>query len=179
MFYSDFTFNNAGRLDADATDQTQQNMQNTRFANYMLSNYNQNDILSSSYIEFESKHLTSITGNPTGPGIGPDVIDANSDLTMNFVIERPFERVDLFPRPFLTVPYLGRGSCDPDIETRMMHGERLFQKKSDSTVMDKCFTQYSAMIPVSDSDPNTNRVEETALDGWVRGGARTRDFVNA
>ena len=176
MYWSEYVFNNSGRLDSDETDQTQQSMQNSRLANYVLSNFVQDNILSAAYIDFESKNLTLITGNPTGPGIGPDVIDADSELSMNFVIERPFEKIDLFPRPFLTVPYLGRGSCDCDLESRMRTGESFLDKKSVATIMDKNFTEYAVMPPVSDSDPNENRIEEQALNGWTRGGARTRDY---
>ena len=143
----------------------------------MLSNYVNEDILSSSYIDFESRNLTMTTGNPVGPGIGGDVIDTNSDLTMNFVIERPFEKLDLHPRPFLTIPYLGRGSCDPDIQSKMMHGEYFFDKKSVNTIMDKSFMHQYTPLPVNDNEPNENMLEEAALNGWVRGGSRTRDFT--
>ena len=175
--WSSYEFHHTGRLDSDETDKTQQNMQNTKFANYMLSNYVSENILSPSYIDFESRNLLMTTGNPTGPGISGDVIDVNSELTMNYVIERPFQKLDLNPRPFLTIPYLGRGSCDPDTETKIKQGEYFFDKKSVNTIMDKNFTNRSISFPVSDSEPNENMLEEAALNGWVRGGSRTRDFT--
>ena len=36
----------------------------------------------------------------------------------------------------MTVPYLGRGSCDPTIESQLLQGETVRGKKSVSTVME-------------------------------------------
>ena len=170
-----FEFHNGGRLDASDADQTQKTQQSARFANYMLTNYRREDILSSEYIDFESRQLTMLTGNPVGPGIGGDVVDKHSDLAMNFVIERPFEKLDLRPRTFLTVPYLGRGSCDPTVENKLRFGEYFFDKKSVNTIMEQNFAERGMRQPL-DGSAQENQLEEAALDGWARGGARTRDL---
>lgn len=169
MFWSEYVFNNAADLSSDATDQTANSLQNTRLANHLLYNNfkDQNlNILSSAYIDFESKHLTMITGNPCGPGIGGDVIERNNDLTLSGVVrERSREKLELCPRPYLTVPYLGRGSCDVDLESEMMQGKTDYVgKKSTNTVMNKSFTEYSLM-PALENEPNENVIEAFSLGG--------------
>lgn len=169
MFWSEYVFNNSTDLSSDAADQTANALQNTRLANHLLYNNfkDQNlNILSSSYIDFESKNLTMTTGNPCGPGLGGDVIDASSDLAMTGVVkERSREKLDLFPRPYVTVPYLGRGSCNVDVESDILHGKMDYVgKKSANTVMSQPFSEYSLM-PALESDPNENVVESFALGG--------------
>ena len=169
MFWSEYVFNNSSDLSSDATDQTANALQNTRLANHLLYNNfkDQNlNILSTSYIDFESKNLTMITGNPCGPGLGGDVIDTNNDLTMTGVVkERSREKLDLYPRPYVTVPYLGRGSCNVDVESDILHGKADFVgKKSANTIMSQPFSEYSLM-PALESEPNENVVESFALGG--------------
>ena len=81
-------------------------------------------------------------------------------------------------RPFLTVPYLGRGSVDPVLELQIKEGEPMGEKKSVSTIMSQSFMGYTLYPTDSNMEErvsNTkNTVEESAMNGWVRGGAGTR-----
>ena len=80
---------------------------------------------------------------------------------------------------FLTIPYLGRGSCDTDAESQLLQGENITDKKSISTVMDKSFLKYT-MQPTDEKmvqSVNDFTVEESALDGWVRGGMTSRCLI--
>jgi hypothetical protein len=83
-------------------------------------------------------------------------------------------------RPFLTVPYLGRGSNDPVLESQLQQGEIVSDKKSVSTIMDKSFANYSLYPLDSKMEEKVQNpkysVEEAALNGWVRGGMATRDM---
>ena len=153
-------------LTSDAVDQSQNAVQNTRGASYAIPGYVfHENILSPSYIDFESQNLTVITGNPIGPGISPDVIDINSELTMKYIVERPLQRLDLHPRPYITVPYLGRGSCDVDVESKLMQGEYFFDKKSVNTIMESSFTEYSSLLPVGGADPRQIVIEDFPVIG--------------
>ena len=88
----------------------------------------------------------------------------------------------MFQRPFATVPYLGRGSCDPAMESQLQHGEVVAGKKSVSTIMDKSFSQYQLYPTDAKMEERVNdashTVEEAALDGWVRGGMASREMSN-
>ena len=175
---SNFMFNNLGRLDADPTDNSQRNLQNTRFTNYMLSSYF-SESLSNSSIQFATSQPSMTVNGAIGAGIGPNVVDTDSKLLINTEQERPLEKLQLMQRPFLTVPYLGRGSCDPSLESQLQQGELISDKKSVSTIMTKSFMGYT-LYPTDDKmNEHVNNtaytVEESALSGWVRGGVSSRD----
>jgi len=175
---SSYTFNNMGRIGLDATDQTQRNLHNTRFANYMLSEFF-SDKTTDSQVKFATQQPTMMV---SGTGIAGSVIDVNSMLTLKTEQERPLEKLMLFPRPFATVPYLGKGSCDPSLESQLQQGELVSDKKSVSTIMEKSFSNYSMYPTDTHMEERVKNpafvVQEAALDGWVRGGQSTRNFTN-
>tara|TARA_B100000925_G_scaffold201562_1_gene152783 strand:- start:1656 stop:2210 length:555 start_codon:yes stop_codon:yes gene_type:complete len=177
---SAYTFNNLGRTGNDLTHKSQDAVHNTRFANHMLAEYN-SDILSNSHLTFASQFPTmNFYGNVHGSGLNRNVVDDHSELTINSEQTRELEKLQLIQRPFATIPYLGRGSVDPVLETQLIQGENSNEKKSLSTIMDKSFTDLSTQ-PITGrmkqrvQNPRFN-VEEAALDGWVRGGAPTREL---
>jgi len=177
-YINNYMFNNMGHLGQDSTDKTQRNVSNTRFANWTLSNYF-SDTTSDSHVKFATDMPTIMfSGSFNGPGLTGPLIDSDSLLKMQSENERPLEKLSLVERPFLTVPYLGRCICDPDLESQLQQGEVVSDKKSVSTIMEKSFTAYS-LYPTDDkmtefvSNPS-NTVEEAALSGWVRGGMTTR-----
>ena len=173
-----FTFNNMGRMGTDVTDQTQKNVYNTRFANHTLSNYF-SEMTSDSHVKFAvDKPTMVIHGATLGPGIAGSVIDKESHLQLGVEQERSMERVQLMQRPFLTVPYLGRGSCDPALESQLQQGEIVSDKKSISTIMEKSFASYS-LYPTDEKMEERVKnpayiVQEAAFDGWTRGGASSK-----
>tara|TARA_Y100000361_G_scaffold87408_1_gene77670 strand:- start:3394 stop:3990 length:597 start_codon:yes stop_codon:yes gene_type:complete len=180
---SSYLFNNTARIGSDVTDQTQNNVHNTRSANHMLSSYF-SDNVSSDYVNFAIDQPTmSFSGVSRGKGLNGNVIDNESSLLIKDVEQTtPFEKLQLFQRPFVTVPYLGRGSCDPTIESQLLHGESVADKKSVSTIMDKSFSQYQ-LYPTDDKMEErvkdaSHTVEEAALDGWVRGGMASREMTS-
>jgi len=175
-----YTFHNTGRIGADSTDETQRSVSNTHFTNHMLTNYFSSNS-SDAHVKFAIQQPTlSFSGLANGNGISGSSVDDESILQIKTDQARPLEKLQLFQRPFATVPYLGRGSRDPALESRLMQGENVCDKKSVSTIMEKSFAQY-ALYPTDDkmkkesSDAST-RVEEAAMDGWVRGGTSTREM---
>lgn len=177
---SSYFFNNADRIGADVTDQSQRNVYNTRFTNYTLSDYF-SDKTTDSHVKFATKQpAVMFSGTTHGSGLNSNVIDDESLLKLNTEQDHAVEKLQLFQRPFITVPFLGRGSCDPALESQLLQGEMITDKKSASTIMDKSFSQY-ALYPtdkkMEDRVNNAaNSVEEAALDGWVRGGMSTREM---
>ena len=176
----DYQFNNMGRISLDSTDQSQRNVYNTRFANYTLSDYFSN-VASDSHVKFAIQQPTVMfTGIANGTGLTGGLVDDESKVLYSAENGRTGGRVDLFQRPFATVPYLGKGSCDPTLESQLQQGETVADKKSVSTIMEKSFGAYS-LYPMDDKmtdrvqDPAKN-VEEAAMNGWIRGGMMTRDM---
>jgi hypothetical protein len=164
------------------TDNTQRNSSNVRFANYMLSSFN-NESVSDSYVNFATQQPSVMfSGIAHGSGLNRNVIDVDSLLLLKKDNERPLEKLQLFQRPFATVPYLGRGSCNPTIESQLQQGEIVSDKKSVSNTSEKSFSEYvlySSDSKLSERVKDTRyTVEESALDGWVRGGIASRELSN-
>ena len=175
-----YTFNNSGRIGNDMTDITQQNVANTQYANHMLSNYFSNNV-SDDHVNFAIQQPTmSFTGLANGNGLNGAVVDTESILKMKSERERHFEKLQLFTRPFATVPYLGRGSCNTVLESQLQQGELVSDKKSVSTIMENSFNDYFLYPTDSNMIERTTNaaytVEEAALDGWTRGGITTREM---
>ena len=177
---SDYHLFESGRMGNDLTDQTQRTVQNSAYLNSVLTHFS-SDKMSSSHVDFATQYPgMMVSGTNGGTGLGAMGVDTESSLLWKTYSQRPLEKLQLFPRSFLTVPYLGRGSCDTMLETQLLQGENVRGKKSVSTVMEQNFLPLDK-YPL-DSDKRTRAseakysVEELALDGWVRGGKATREF---
>lgn len=179
---SDYTFYNMGRIGADAVDNTQRNIYNTRMTGYTLSNYF-SDSASDAHVKFATEHPNLMySGLNGGTSVNSALIDVDSLLLVKTQQDRSLEKLTLEQRPFLTVPYLGRGSCNTLLETQMLLGENTHGLKSSSTIMDKSFIDY-ALYPTDAYMEKVVKdtkytVEESALSGWVRGGVASRDMMN-
>ena len=172
-----YMFNSMGRIGIDYTDQTAQNLYNTRFGNYMLSNY-YSDSASDQHIKFATQQPNIMPDAYNG--VSSHVIDQYSFLLTNTDSERPLEKLQLNQRLFSTVPYLGRGSGDPTLESQLQQGEMVSDKKSVTTVSEIAYTNCNNYPMMDDlktriGDP-TYCVQEAALNGWVRGGSSARDI---
>ena len=160
-----------GRMGADPVDNTQRTLQNTRFANYTVSSFHPTNT-SDEQVRFSSDVPTMIVSTT---GVSSSVIDDHSFLLHDFE-PRSVDKLSLQQRPFITIPFLGRGNVDPDVETNLLVGENANMKRSEHTIMDKSFMPYSQHI-LEDSqvnDPN-GTIQELAMDGWYRGGINTRN----
>ena len=178
---SDYMFNNMGRIGADETDNTQRNLSNTKYANYVLENYF-SESGSNSHVNFATQQPT-VNFRGTAGGLPGDVIDSESILSIHTEQSRAFEKLQLNQRAFATIPYLGRGASNPVLESQLQQGETVGDKKSIGTIMEETFINYSD-YPMLDDVKNrvTNpsfSVEESALSGWVRGGASSREYGNS
>ena len=173
---SNYSFHNMARIENDNTTKTQETLQNDRFSSYTTNYFSQNP--SDSQIQFATQQPAVVPTGVTGAGISGDKVQNESELLLDSEKERTLGRLNLMQRPFLTVPYLGRGSVDPALELQMKEGEPMGEKKSVSTVMSQSFmgyTLYPTNSYMEDRVSNTkNTVEESAMSGWVRVGADTR-----
>ena len=177
---SDYSFFNMGRIGADAVDNTQRTMYNTRFANYTLSNFF-NETLSGTHVDFATSQPNVMFNGVSGVGVHSGSVDVDSMLMFERTKERSLDKLQLNERPFLTVPYLGKGSCNPVLEAQLIQGEHNGDKKSVSTIMSKSFMDYSLYPTDAQMEENVSNpahtIQEAALEGWVRGGTLTRELA--
>ena len=85
----------------------------------------------------------------------------------------------LFMRPYLTVPYLGRGKCDAELEMKIKPGESSHQDKPCNTLPGKDMTSYH-MMPMIDclkkNIQDKNHIIEEEI-GWIRSGIPSRQVI--
>ena len=164
---SPYSFHNTDRIGSDSTDQTQTNISNTQYSNYTLANHFSKN-LSNEHIKFAVKQPTmTFSSHAHGNGLNGNVVDDESSLLLKTEQQRALEKLQLFQRPFTSVPYLGRGSCDPSLESQLQQGELANEKKSVSTIMEKSFADY-ALYPTDSKmedrvNDASNTVEERLL----------------
>jgi hypothetical protein len=112
--------------------------------------------------------------------IGGSNITENSQLLIND-LSKDKCRIMLIQRPYSTVPYLGRGKCDPMLESQMQQGDFANNKKSINPSSEVSYLQYSQtpMLPTLKSticNP-ANLIESNAAEGWIRGGLPSRELA--
>ena len=176
---SSYLFNSMGRIGIDITDETAQNLYNTRFGNYTVANYF-SDINNGSQINFATQQPTLMINARNG--VSSDLIDNYSYIMNKTESERPLEKLSLNQRPFVTVPYLGKGYGDPTLESQLQQGQMVADKKSVATISEKSYMDYSS-YPMMDDLKNrignpSYSIEEYAMDGWVRGGSSAREITS-
>jgi hypothetical protein len=173
---SSYLFNSMGRIGIDITDQTAQNLYNTRFGNYMVANYF-SDSTTGQQVQFATQQPNVMMNAKSGVASG--AIDHYSFLLQNTDSERSLEKLQLHQRLFTTVPYLGRGSGDPTLESQLLQGECVSDKKSVTTVSELSYMNQSNFPMMDDLKSRIGNpaysIEEAALDGWIRGGVSARD----
>ena len=179
-FITNFTFDNMSRIGNDTCYQDQESMQNISQCNYTLQNYFANDCTMQKPINLATSQPCVFYNGPSSVGSGGCVVDDSSKLLLGGIQTHPKSKIDLFQRPFATVPYLGRGSVDPNLESHLQQGELLTNKRTVTNLTEQSYLKYSntPLLP-SVKERITNPaycVESAASQGWIRGGVPSRDL---
>jgi hypothetical protein len=124
--------------------------------------------------------------NPTllgreGFGLNNSAIDEDSRFR-NEAIQAGRQRcpVHVQARPFTTVPYMGNGRGNPDVESSLIYSEFARIERPCGTVTETFFTnQFTPLVPhlAKHIQNPSNLVPEVAAQGWIRGGIPSRQFV--
>lgn len=176
-----YTFENPSRIGLDSCNVSQTDIQNVSSCNYMTQNYFAADC--------SMKNVKALA--TTQPGImynggfnssscGSN-IDDSSKLLIGTIQTHPKCHIDLFQRPFATVPYLGRGSVNPVIESQILQGEQIVNKRSTNNLSEKSYIKYhqTPLLPAIKERLNesSNKIENDASNGWIRGGVPSRELT--
>ena len=128
-----------------------------------------------------SQPTINFRGNGGGNGLSGSVVDFESNLSIEAQQDRELEKVQLFQRPFLTVPYLGRGSVDPILEAQIQQGECISSKPSLTRLGEKSYLPYHTTPLISGVKERIQNpslmIEGVASEGWVRGGVPSRELT--
>ena len=177
----DYTFENMSRIGNDNCYINQRQIQDTQYCNYLLQNYFVNDCTMKNPISLAtSQPCVNYTGG-MGSGAGGCNIDTSSSLQIGSINTNNKCRISLFQRPFSTVPFLGRGSVCPIMESEIMQGEMGTNKRSITNMTEKSYLKYSntPLIPeMQQKFGNASYcVEGAASEGWIRGGIPSRELT--
>jgi hypothetical protein len=174
-------FDNISRIGNDSCCIDQNSLQNAQSANYLLQNY----FLQDSTMNKAKSLATSQPGiNYTGSysiAAGGGNIQESSKLLIGGIQTNPKCRIDLYQRPFATIPFLGRGSVDPALESQMQQGESISNKRTITKLTEQSYIKYynTPMIPERQKDIQdpSHLVEGVAAEGWIRGGIPSRELT--
>lgn len=179
--YSGYTFDNMSRIGLDGCNLDQETIQDVAACNYMTQNYFASDCSMRRPIDLATSQPGIMYNGGYQVGAGGCNINDSSKLQIGTIQTHPKCRIDLFQRPFATVPYLGRGSVNPIMESQIMQGEQLVNKKSINNLSEKSYIKYhqTPLLPAVQQRINNpaNQIESVASDGWVRGGVPSRELT--
>jgi hypothetical protein len=176
---SNYTFENMSRIGSDECCVSQSDLQNIGFANYMLQNYFASDCSMKNPMALATSQPGVFYSGGHNSGAGGCNIDDSSDLQIGSIQTHPKSKLDLFHRPFATVPFLGRGSVNPVMEAQIMQGELLVNKRSVNNLSEKSYIKYHQtplLASVKERIDNSAATKE-ATNGWIRGGVPSRELT--
>lgn len=178
---NDYTFGNMGRIGTDECDLSQRNVQNAKESNYMLTNFGLAECGMAKPIQFATSQPNVFYKGSHHVGLGGCNIGESTELRDGLGLSHPKCKIMLEQRPFATVPYLGRGSSDPVLESQIRHGELNGNRKtlfpaSEVSHMNHHLYPLIPSLRSTVSNP-ANLVEGVAADGWIRGGVPSRELT--
>jgi hypothetical protein len=178
---ADYTFNNMSRLGNDGCCLDINSIENSQACSYLLQNYFVKDCSMKNAKALATSQPAINYSGGFGLGAGGCNVDDSSKLLIGTINTNNRCRTDLYQRPFVTVPYLGRGSVDPLLEAQIQQGEAMTNKRSVTRLTEKSYLKYhtTPLIPeVKQTIQNPNNlIEGVAADGWIRGGVPSRELT--
>ena len=115
-------------------------------------------------------------------GYGLNNNNINADSVLRNQPGYNVKRCNIRPqaRPFLSVPYMGGGRGNAEVETLLQHSEMSRMGKACDTVTETFFEQqFIPLVPslAKEIQNPKNLVPEVAAAGWIRGGLPSRDYL--
>ncbi len=172
----DMQINSFTRMRDDGCEVLQQYQDSTGPGNYFVTNL----------VPPQEKAMATELPNPTllgkeGFGYNNKEIDVDSKLRTNPTQEGRLRcPLHVQSRPFATVPYMGRGKLNSDVESGLIYSEFARVERPCGTVTETFFDgQFTPMIPhlAQHIQNPKNLIPEDAAQGWVRGGIPARTYV--
>ena len=164
------------RIGEDSCGMTQDLLQNNSNVDYMLKNYYVQDCTMRKPIEFATSQVnvnfSAAGGGGKNCGLGGCNINESNTLAYG-AQTHPRARISLFERPFLTVPYLGKGPFDCALESQLQQSASIANKKSVNASSEVSYIPIS-QTPLIPSIQRTITNPQYLVEGWTRGGESVR-----
>jgi hypothetical protein len=174
-----YTFDSPSRIGLDQCNKSQTDIQNVASCNYTTQNYFASDCTMKNAKSLATSQPGIMYNGGYNSGSGGCNIDDSSKLQIGSIQTHPRCHIDLFQRPFATVPYLGRGSVNPIMESQIQQGEQIVNKKSTSNLSEKSYIKYhqTPLLPAVQEKIKNSSIESDASQGWIRGGVPSRELT--
>lgn len=175
----DFKFNDMCRMGSEICSTEQSDKQNMKANDYLLTNHFISDSQMTKSIAFATSHPNINYKGAHHTSLGGANIDTNSELLVKQEQTKEHSKLALLERPYLTVPYLGRGKVDPNIESQLLQGEYYTNRKSSNLQSEVSFMPYSntpLLDSVESSIANPTNFVESNDSGMLRNAVGTRDI---
>jgi len=175
---SSFQIQQFTRVHDDPCDQTVQNKERQGPGAYQLT-YLVPSAPESNQVAYQQPAV------PSNPGYGWSAAAINVDSVLrNHAIQTTSPHCSLRAkaqaRPFVTVPYMGRGRGEAQLESKLQQATYGRQGRDCGTISDTFYeNQFTPLIPyVARNVQNpVHLIPEVASAGWTRAGAPSRQWV--
>ena len=165
------------RIGEDNCGLTQDMLLNNHHSDYMLKNYYMADCTMRKPIEFATNQVSlnyqGAGGGGKQCGLGGCNIKESNDLMFG-AQTNPRCRISLLQRPFLTVPYLGKGKFDCELETKLRVSESAIANRKSVNASSEVSFIPLAQYPLIDSIQHSITNPEYLIESWTRGGEDSR-----
>lgn len=179
----DFNFNNMTHLNNDECCVNQRNIQSVNNGNYVMTNYFNTDCTLKAPLDLATSQPNIFIKGGNQVGIGGCNVDDNSKILRGEELDSEDKhKILLEERPYLTVPYMGRGKVDSATESLLLQGEFNSSRKTANYLSEKDYTEfnYPLIKPIAATVTNSqNLIESDASKSWIRGGAPSRDLLRS
>lgn len=162
----------------DSCDKTVQNKESAGPGLYRMTN-----LVPAASAAYSTAYAQPSVPASAGYGWSADSIDADSVLR-NHTIQTNSPHCPLRARtqarPFVTVPFMGRGRGDAEMEARLQQSEFVRTGKDCGTISDTFYAnQFTPLIPyvAANVQNPVHLIPEVASAGWVRSGVPSRQWV--
>ena len=174
-----YTFDSPSRIGLDECNKSQTDIQNVASCNYQTQNFFASDCSMKNVRALATTQPGIMYNGGYNSGAGGCNIDESSMLQIGTIQTHPRCRIDLFQRPFATVPYLGRGSVNPVMEAQIQQGEQIVNKRSVNNLSEKSYIKYhqTPLLPAVQEKIKNSTIESDASQGWIRGGVPSRELT--
>ena len=124
------------RIGNDLCGISEKDLQNQKVGSYLTYNHFEKDSCMGKPIHFATSQPNVYYNGGAGVSAGC-TIDNDSNLRIGSIQTNPKCRINLQERPYLTVPFLGRGPSNPVLESKLIQGASVMDKKAVNKLLKK------------------------------------------
>jgi hypothetical protein len=171
-----YTFFASDRIGNDDPSKTQDEIQSANYFGLAAGNPFAGDYSDEQkQVQFAHGHVGMMASNVHGNGVGSAQVGDENSLILESEQGRNLSKLSLMQRPFATVPYLGKGSVDPILESQMLQGDNSKEKRTalpseDTFMKHNLHPQSQTFMDDMKGKPMVESVAQAP-----RGGAATRE----